>query len=94
MNAITACKHRRINMARGLGTAQAHFRIILFEIQAAIHLIKEIALFLDAPSHLYKRVCPSVRRSVTPSLRGLLGASYAEYSALLKKGKRHIEYFR
>ena len=50
--------------------------------------------FLDAPSHLYKRVCPSVRpsvrrsvgpsgrRSVTPSLRRVLGASYAEYSAL------------
>ena len=40
--------------------------------------------FLDAPSHLYKRVCPSVgpfvRPSVTPSLRRLLGA---EYSALL-----------
>ena len=27
-------------------------------------------------------VGPSVRRSVTPSLRRLLGASYAEYSAL------------
>ena len=27
-------------------------------------------------------VCPSVRRSGTPSLRRLLGASYAEYSAL------------
>ena len=39
--------------------------------------------FLDAPSHLYKRVWPSGRRSVTPSLRWLLGASYAEYSALL-----------
>ena len=45
-----------------------------------------ITLFLDAPSHLYKRVCPSVGPSVrpsgTPSLRRLLGASYAEYSAL------------
>ena len=29
-------------------------------------------------------VRPSVRRSVTPSLRRLLGASYAEYSALFK----------
>ena len=50
--------------------------------------------FLDAPSHLYKRVCPSVRpsvrravgpsvrRSVTPSLRRVRGASYAVYSAL------------
>ena len=25
--------------------------------------------FLDAPSHVYKRVCPSVRRSVRPSVR-------------------------
>ena len=25
-------------------------------------------LFLDAPSHLYKRVCPSVRPSVGPSV--------------------------
>ena len=50
--------------------------------------------FLDASSHLYKRVCPSVRpsvgpsvrrsvrRSVTPSLRRLRDASNAEYSAL------------
>ena len=47
-----------------------------------------LPLFLDAPSHLYKRVCPSVgpsvRPSVTPSLRSLPGASYAEYSALFK----------
>ena len=42
--------------------------------------------FLDAPSHLYKRVCPSVRPSGTPSLRRLLGASYAEYSALFFSG--------
>ena len=27
------------------------------------------SLFLDASSHLYKRVCPSVRRSVRPSVR-------------------------
>ena len=44
--------------------------------------------FFDAPSHLYKRVClsvhPSGRRSVAPSLRRLLGTSYAEYSALLR----------
>ena len=26
--------------------------------------------FLDAPSHLYKRVCPSVRPSVRPYVRG------------------------
>ena len=42
--------------------------------------------FLDAFLHLYKRVCPSIhpsiRRSVPPSFRRLLGTSYAEYSAL------------
>ena len=45
--------------------------------------------FLDAPSHLYKRVCPSVRVSVRPSVSILknavyrvLGASYAGYPAL------------
>ena len=45
--------------------------------------------FLDAPSHLYKRSCPSVRRSVRPSVRPspvlfkhVLGASCAVYPAL------------
>ena len=41
--------------------------------------------FLDAPSHLYKRVCPSVRPSVGPSrviFRRVLGASCAVYPAL------------
>ena len=49
--------------------------------------------FLDAPSHLYKRVCPSVRLSVGPSVRRsvrpspvifkrVLGASCAVYPAL------------
>ena len=28
-----------------------------------------LSLFLDAPSHLYKRLCPSVRPSVGPSVR-------------------------
>ena len=50
--------------------------------------------FFDAPSHLYKRVCPSVRpsgrRSITPSLRRLLGTSYAQYSALLTSGFRFL----
>ena len=31
--------------------------------------------FLDASSHLYKRVCPSVRRSVRPSVRRSVGPS-------------------
>ena len=34
-----------------------------------IKLELEIFRFLDASSHLYKRVCPSVRRSVRPSVR-------------------------
>ena len=49
--------------------------------------------FLDAPSHLYKSVCPSVRKSVGPSVgpyfrlcrvifRCVLGASCAVYPAL------------
>ena len=44
--------------------------------------------FLDAFSHLYKRVCPSVRpsvgRSIGPS-RTFLGATYAVYAALSVK---------
>ena len=46
--------------------------------------------FSDAPSHLYKRLCPSVRRSVRPSVgpspaifKRVLGASCAVYPALL-----------
>ena len=50
--------------------------------------------FLDAPSHLYKRSCPSVCLSVSPSVcpsvrlarvffRRVLGASCAVYPALL-----------
>ena len=41
--------------------------------------------FLDAPSHLYKRSCPSVRPSVRPSrviFTHVLGASCAVYPAL------------
>ena len=40
-------------------------------------------LFLDASSHLYKKVCPSVGRSVRPlSHFGLLGATYGRVSGL------------
>ena len=50
-----------------------------------------LAMFLDAPPHLYKRSCPSVRRSVGPSVPRyfrrwtvrILGASCAVYPALL-----------
>ena len=35
----------------------------------------EQALFLDASSHLYKRVCPSVGPSVGPSVRPSVGLS-------------------
>ena len=47
------------------------------------------SFFLDAPSHLYKRVCPSIRPYVGPSVgpsrvifRRALGASCAAYPAL------------
>ena len=33
------------------------------------HFYDTTFLFLDASTHLYKRVCPSVRRSVSPSVR-------------------------
>ena len=42
-------------------------------------------MLLDAPSHLYKRACPSVRPSVRPSpviFKHVLGASCAMYPAL------------
>ena len=49
----------------------------------------EKLIFLDAPSHLYMRLCPSVRpsvaRSVSPSpviFKRALGASCAVYPAL------------
>ena len=38
-------------------------------------LIQQHYTFLDALSHLYKRVCPSVRQSVCPSVRLLLRRS-------------------
>ena len=57
-------------------------------------LLLLLLLFLYAPSHLYKRVCPSVRQSVrmsvgpSVSIQGnavyrILGASYVGYPALL-----------
>ena len=36
---------------------------------ATVGLDLSFFLFLDAPSHLYKRVCPSVRPSVRPCVR-------------------------
>ena len=62
-------------------------------IQVWISKSNAFLYFLEAPSHLYKRVCqsvrpsvrPSGRRSVTPSLRRVLGASYAVCSALFIK---------
>ena len=49
-------------------------------------LLANLALRNDifhSPSFSDASVRPSVRRSVTPSLRRLLGAYYAEYSALI-----------
>ena len=39
------------------------------QIIAQVFAKKQNGVFLDAFSHLYKRVCPSVRRSVRPSVR-------------------------
>ena len=45
-----------------------------------------INAFLDASSHLYKRVCLLVRRSVCPSIRWLVGRSVGPlvHDALIK----------
>ena len=48
--------------------------------------------FLDAPSHLYKRVCPSVRPSVV-IFRRVLGASCAVFPAFLLKGQIGSQHF-
>ena len=37
--------------------------------------IRRVTEFLDASSHLYKRVCPSVHPSVCPSIRPSVGLS-------------------
>ena len=39
--------------------------------------MKKVIHFLDAPSHLYKKVCPSVRSSVGPSPVIFEGEKYA-----------------
>ena len=52
---------------------------------ADFSLFFPLSLFLDAPSHLYKRWCQSVRPSVRPSpviFKRVLGASCAVYPAL------------
>ena len=38
-------------------------------LNVAVDKVGMFVLFLDASSHLYKRVCPSVRQSVRPSVR-------------------------
>ena len=47
-----------------------------------------IHLFLDAPSHLYKRSCPSVRRSVGPSVGP--SVSPVLFSKVKRTHTRHI----
>ena len=39
-------------------------------------IFKYFVMFLDASSHLYKRVCPSVGRSVGPSVRPSVGNAF------------------
>ena len=40
--------------------------------QQSKNLVRQQALFLDASTHLYKRLCPSVDRLVGPSVRWLV----------------------
>ena len=42
-------------------------------IKKRYHSFQTVILFLDASSHLYKRVCPSVGPSVRPSVRRSVG---------------------
>ena len=49
------------------------------------HDVGKITQFLDASSHLYKRVCPSVRRSVRPSVRPSVGHAFVK-----NKGNQHF----
>ena len=87
-----------MNVERGRKKNKEKNIILLFPFSQLSHL--PFSQFLDASSHLYKRVCPSVRPSVrrsvrpsvTPSLRRLLGASYAEYSALFSQCVWHISH--
>ena len=53
----------------------AHMDIRFSKSLAARHKI--FLFFLDASSHLYKRVCPSVRRSVGPSVRWSVGHAFS-----------------
>ena len=46
------------------------FVSLSFHMNDSFGMIKRV--FLDASSHLYKRVCPSVGRSVRPSVRNQL----------------------
>ena len=55
----------------------ASFVSALFFVALAAGRIIEIREFLDAFSHLYKRVCPSVRRSVGPSVGPLVRRSHS-----------------
>merc|ERR1711951_309795 len=60
------------------------FRITLSE------LLHYILIFLDASSHLYKRVCPSVGPSVRPSVRR--SVRWLVGDAFVKNKENH--YFR
>jgi len=41
-------------------------RLVLITVSLAVLVYVTLRALLDAPSHLYKRVCPSVRGSVRP----------------------------
>ena len=43
--------------------------VVAVVVVVVVSVFVVVDTFLDAPSHLYKRLCPSVRRSVGPSVR-------------------------
>ena len=49
--------------------------------------------FLDAPSHLYMRLCPSVRRSVRPSVRPSVRRSVGPSRVIFEQRKSTLPRF-
>ena len=62
--------------------------VLFFHSPSSSQYLPSLSLFLDAFSHLYKRVCPSVGRSVRPSVgrsvRPSVGRSVTSYFKNLK----------
>ena len=61
--------------------------------QSICLLVRNHYLFLDASTHLYKRLCPSVRRSVGPSVRRSVRPSVdpsVRHAFIKNKGNQHF----